>query len=260
MSDVRAQVGGDTMYPSQPEISAIIPAYNEEHCIEEGIRNIERVMDRLFDSFEIVVVDDGSDDCTDECIKDMGIDGDRIIPVCYTNNGGKGFAIRRGFQEASGEKVLFLDADSELQPGQLEVFLDRMEETGADMVIGSKRHPDSTVDYPPERTFLSKGYSALIKILFNLDVTDTQVGMKLFDRAVLKDVFPEMLVKRYAFDVELLVLTHAYGYDIAEAPVDIDFNGNSSIDWKEILLMFKDTMAIFYRLNIIKYYNISRGT
>ena len=122
-------------------------------------------------------------------------------------------------------------------------------------MIGSKRDPESKVDYPLTRRALSWCYQLMIKLLFNLNVRDTQAGLKLFKRDVLEDILPRVLVKRYAFDLELLVNANHRGYKIVEAPVEINFHFTSGINILDIWHIFVDTMAIFYRLRILKYYD-----
>ena len=92
-------------------------------------------------------------------------------------------------------------------------------------------------------------------ILFNLYITDTQAGIKLFRREVLEQVFPKVLVKRYAFDIELLANATRLGYTIAEAPVELNHNCHSEINLRAIWRIFWDTMATFYRMKILRYYD-----
>jgi hypothetical protein len=133
-----------------------------------------------------------------------------------------------------------------------------MENEKADVVIGSKRHPKSIVNYPNNRRFLSGAYQGFVKSMFGLSITDSQAGLKLFKREVLDDVFPRVLVKKYAFDIELLVNAYNCNYKIIEAPVEMDFIsavGRSDVNLKAVGRMFVDTCAIFYRLNILRSYD-----
>jgi len=129
----------------------------------------------------------------------------------------------------------------------------------ADIAIGSKLHPVSQVDYPFQRKILSWGYRTLIRILFGLRIRDTQVGLKLFRKKVVADVFTRLLVKHFAFDIEILAVAHSRGFKrIYEAPVRLSFDKASSIIggnfWKAIFHMMWDTSAVFYRLKFLHYY------
>src|SRR5256712_3950212 len=102
-------------------------------------------------------------------------------------NIGKGFALSCGVDQSVGELVTFIDADMELDPANIRVFIDRMKETDCDAVVGSKRHPESKVAYPKFRRLQSAMYQLLVRVLFNLNVRDTQTGLKLFRRHVLQE-------------------------------------------------------------------------
>lgn len=237
------------------KLSIIMPAYNEGGRLYNSVAETVRTMKDLGFSSEIIVVDDGSPDDTFEEAQRAASKFGNVKAVRYTNNGGKGNALKYGFKYVTGDIVAFLDADLDLHPRQLKTFIEIMEKTGADVVIGSKRHPESKLDYPFQRKFLSTGYSLLIKGLFNLPVNDTQTGLKIFKRKVLVEVFPKVVVKRYAFDLELLVNVRIRGYKIAEAPITINFQRKlGRIGFKDIEPIAKDTATVFYRLKVLKYY------
>jgi hypothetical protein len=131
-----------------------------------------------------------------------------------------------------------------------------MEERHADVVIGSKRHRDSQINYPLARRVVSWGYFTMAHLLFGLPVNDTQTGIKLFRRAVLEQVFPSLQIEGFAFDLELLVAAHLYGYSIAEAPVVLKF---ARVDARPLTLarasveVAVDTLRVFYRVSFWKW-------
>jgi len=236
------------------KLSVIMPAYNKGRVILKTIEEIEKVLNQLKLDHEIIVVDDGSTDDTYE----QALKASQSIPsvkvLHYVPNGGKGKALKYGFGFVTGDLVLFMDADMDLHPRQIKTFLEYMRTTGADVVIGSKRHPESKVIYPSQRRFLSKAYQLFVGFFLKLPVSDTQVGMKLFKVDALRKTFPKILVKRWAFDVELLVNIIHHGYKVVEAPIDLNFRRFSTVNFKTIPNMFLDTCAIFYRLRIQRYY------
>lgn len=237
------------------KLSVVLPAYNEAETITESVKEVVQFVGESFVHFEIVVVNDGSDDETGKRINDLEAMYPDVQAVSYEENRGKGHALKRGSEQAEGDYVLFLDADFELDPELLKQFEEAMEEEDADIVVGSKRHPESDVDYPWNRRFLSRAFSLFIGFLFSINVSDTQVGMKLFRAEVIEEVMPLVLVKEYAFDVELLALGQKKGYEVTEAPVSLNFNGDSNVNWRAILRIAVDTAAIFYRLRIRRYYD-----
>lgn len=236
-------------------ISVVVPAYNEAQDLSRTIEETVNILERCGLEHEVIVVDDGSEDGTYEKALSIAREHENVRAFGYKQNMGKGHALKHGFKFARGDLVLFLDADSDLPPSQIPKFLDYIGENEADVVIGSKRHPLSKVNFPLSRRILSQGYSLLTKLMFNLNVADTQVGIKLFQREVLEHVFPKVLVKRYAFDLELLVNAARSGYRIAEAPIELNFHYSSGIDFKGIWRIFLDTLAVFYRMRILHYYD-----
>jgi dolichol-phosphate mannosyltransferase len=239
-------------------LSVIVPAYNEAGSISDTVRNIEAVLSQCRPDHELIIVDDGSTDQTLQKASAAAKERVGVTVLSYRDNNGKGHALKHGFQSAKGDHVLFLDADSDLPPSQIPVFLDRMSVGDVDVVIGSKRHPQSKVEYPLTRRLFSSAYSLLVKVLFRLDISDTQTGIKLFRRKVLDEVFPKVLVKKYAYDLELLVNAERGGYRVAEVPVVLNYKFQSRIRTRAVWDILVDTLAIFYRMKIVHYYD--RGT
>jgi len=236
-------------------LSIIVPAYNEAKKLPETIKEAVDTLESRHLKYEVIIVDDGSEDDTSEKALAIAEQYPTVRAFSYKKNRGKGYALKYGFQFVRGDPVLFLDADLELPPSQILRFLEYMPEDSVDILIGSKRHPLSKVDVTFSRRFLSKGYNLMVKLLFNLDVTDVLVGLKLFRRKVLEQVLPNLSVQRYTFDVELLANAHRMGYSIAEAPVELSYKFNSRIVIKGTWRIFLDTMNIFYRMKVLHSYD-----
>lgn len=239
-------------------ISIVVPTYKQAHTIQRDLRMIDKSLSSLGFPYEIIVVVDGIVDKTYEKVKKMKSKTLRVI--AYKDNQGKGHAVRTGMLEAKGDVIGFIDAGMDIDPDGLAMLLNHMVWYDADIIVGSKLHPVSQVKYPFVRKVLSWGYRTIIRFLFGLKVRDTQVGLKLFKKKVIEDVFPRLLVKRFAFDIEILAVAHSRGFKrIFEAPVKLNFNNMSTITnttfWKVIFYMLIDTLAVFYRLRILHYYN-----
>lgn len=235
------------------KVSVIVPAYREASRIYENLKRLLDELDRLDTIYEVIVVSDGN---TDETVSEAErVVSSNIKVLEYNKNMGKGYALRLGVSRSSGMLVTFIDADMELDPRYIKAFLAVQESFDCDAVVGSKRHPMSRVHYPFFRRLQSSIYQLLIRVLFGLKLRDTQTGLKLFRRQLLADVLPLLAVKRFAFDLELLVVARALGYrKVMEAPVDLDYKFESTVDPRAVWRILWDTAAIFYRLRIMRYY------
>lgn len=243
-------------------ISVIVPAYKQEKTIVRDLKGIKQVLDKLRYPAELICVVDGNVDETYSRALKFAKNLPNVKIIGYETNKGKGYAVRYGMNQSKGDVVGFIDSGMDLNPNGLSILLEHFEWYKADIIIGSKRHPVSKVQYPWQRKILSVGYQMLVLLLFGLKVRDTQVGMKFFRREVLEKVLPRLLVKNYAFDVELLAVSHYLGFKrLYEAPVELklSFGGASTVTSKKflntILIMLIDTVAVFYRLRIRKYYS-----
>jgi glycosyltransferase involved in cell wall biosynthesis len=234
-----------------------VPAYNEGHHIYENLHNISQKVEEIGKSYEIILIDDGSIDNTHTAALRAADENSNIKPYRIEPNRGKGHAIKEGFRKSTKNLITFIDADLDIPPEQLQVLIETFEKTNADVIIQSKRHPESIVNnFPLKRQILSRGYNQMLKTLFQLPVTDTQVGIKLYKREVLEQIMPKLLVKRYAADVEQLLLAYKHGYTIAETPAHINYKPNGDvIGPKDIFHIAWDTAAIFYRFKIKRYYD-----
>ena len=241
------------------KLSVIIPTYNKDSEVFAQVSHLVNQLKSLPYDWEMIVVDDASRDQTlREAVRSKKFNGNspRIKIFSYNLNQGKGFALYYGFQKSRGDIVVFADSDLDLPAENLPVILNYFNQTAADVAIGSKRHPLSQVNYPILRRILSKIYQLLVRVLFNLKVTDTQVGLKVFRRQVLENCLPRLVVKTFAFDLELLVVAKMLGYSqIVEVPIILNYRFSSTISLKAVKKVLWDTLAIFYRKNLLKFYN-----
>ena len=237
--------------------SVIVPAYNEGAIIKESLLKIRETLAPHISSYEIIAVDDGSSDNTKDEILKISEENPEIVYAGYEVNRGKGGAVRHGVEVAKGDIIGFIDADLDISPDHLVRYFRHMEESSCDVLIGSKMHKESKLDYPPLRKFVSLGYYVILKVLFGMNIKDTQTGIKLYRSSVLKKVAPKLRVKGYAFDIEVLALCAHEGAVIEEMPVEIVFKRNRSfgrIRIGDIFRMFGDTVGIWWNLKIRRSY------
>jgi glycosyltransferase involved in cell wall biosynthesis len=246
---------------SRPLLTVVVPVYNGGDEIVGNVSAIQRsIADGLpGEEIEVIVVSDGSLDDTGERLLAARADaGIRVIH--YDRNLGKGYAVKAGAIASHGEWVALVDSDLDLDPASIPMYLEVARREQLDFAIGSKRHPDSAVQYPRSRHVASWCYQQLNRVLFGLDVRDTQVGLKVFSRRVVDEVMPLLLVKQFAFDVELLAVATALGLGrVKELPVRLDYRfTGSALRSATVVSALLDTAAIFYRLRILRTYQRKR--
>lgn len=239
-------------------LSLVVPAYNEGKHVYSNLMKIASVLDEAGLDYEIVPVNDGSADNTGEEIERASADNDRIRPVSYSVNRGKGGAIKAGVEASNGDIIGFLDADLDISPDHVPVYFDEMSRSGADVVIGSKMHDDSKLEYPAARKIFSWCYFIMLKVLFGLKTRDTQTGIKFYRGELIKGIVPKLRVRGYAFDIEMLALAFRRGAVIREMPVTVNYTREQSfgrIRVGDILKMFTDTIALWWNMRIRKAYD-----
>ena len=249
------------LYP-QHLVSLIVPAYRQEKTIVRNIRELQKVLDTIRYDYEIIVVVDGMIDDTFDKLKRAKLS--KVMCLAYPQNQGKSYAIRLGMNKAQGDYIMFIDSGMEIDPNGISMLLEHMQWYDADVVVGSKRHPASQVVYTWQRKILSYGYFYLVKLLFGVQIHDTQAGIKVFKKSVLKKILSRVVEKRFAGDLEMLVVANLLGYKrVYEAPIKLNYSLGkltSAATRKEIWGIFVDTLAIFYRANILRYYQQARHT
>ena len=211
------------------------------------MREILRALDRLSISFEVLVVVDGDDDGTASRLGALEHEGLRVAVL--DRNVGKGNAVSRGLLAVGGRTRGFLDGGGDIPPHCLLLAYKDYQRSGADIMVGSKLHPGSTVDYPWTRKVYSWGYRQLTRLLFGLDVRDTQVGLKIYSATVVDQVFPHVRARGFAFDVEALALARRLGFRyVEESPIVIRGRYATTIGVQTVLSMFLETLAVWRRV------------
>lgn len=204
-----------------PELSIIIPAYNEEARILPTLQAIAAFVHTSRIPAEVLVVDDGSSDGTSRCVEDMARSFPLLRLVRNPGNRGKGYSIRHGFTESRGRRVLLTDADLSTPIEEIHKLLPYLVDQGYGGAIGSRAVDESTVEVPQGwlRRSMGKTFNRLVRTLTRLPFGDTQCGFKLLDREAFVPIFRVARVDRFAYDVEILMLARRRGIRIAEVPV-----------------------------------------
>lgn len=249
------------MKNSQHFLSVIVPVYMQEKTIVSNLKQIKNVVDKIRYPHEIITIVDGIVDRSINKIKAAEIAG--VKTIGYMKNQGKSYAIQLGMKKAKGDYVMFIDSGREIDPNGISMLLEHMEWYKADIIVGSKRHPASFIHYSYLRKMLSLGYYLFVKLLFGIKVRDTQAGIKIFRKEVLVKILPRLVEKKFAGDLEMLVVAQSLGFSrIFEAPIKLNYyfsSITSAATLQSIIGIFIDTLAIFYRKNFLHYYDKTKS-
>ncbi len=203
------------------KFSLCIPMYNESSIIAETAKTLSAFMDEHFDEYEIVFSDDGSTDGSADLVRDLALSHIRVIG--YSQNRGKGSAVREAMLAAEGDVVMFTDSD--LAYGTdviLEVARRMAEEDAPAVLVGSRNlSEDGYEGYTPVRKFASKAYIKLLCAVGGLRLSDSQCGCKAFSRKAADAIFSRAEVNGFAFDFETILLAEKMGFSIGEFPVKV---------------------------------------
>jgi len=208
------------MGTSPTSLSLVVPAFNESQRIAESLGAIAAFLAAQPWRSEIVVVDDGSRDSTFAVTCDIAADfGVPVRVVRYAKNRGKGCALKVGFAQARGDRILFTDADLSTPIAAATALLRALEQ-GFDLVIGTRRKVGASIEVhqPPFREWLGRVYTRLVRA-FVADVSDCTCGFKAFRGDVGRDLFSRLRTSDWSFDAEVLHLAERAGYRIGEVGV-----------------------------------------
>jgi dolichyl-phosphate beta-glucosyltransferase len=201
-------------------LSVVIPIYNEAARLRQTLEEVGRHLGATGQDFEIVCSDDGSTDGSPAIAREMAAELPLRLLVAPRNEG-KGAAVVRGMLAASGDPVFFFDVDLSTPLAEIDRFLPFFTEDRADVVIGTRKHRDATIQrYQPwYRVWLGLGYTRLVHWMTGTRLSDYTCGFKAFRRAAAQEIFSRSRVHGWSFDAEILFLAHRLGYRIQEIPV-----------------------------------------
>ena len=233
------------------KISLVIPMYNEHSIIDEAIETFYTFMKETYEDFELIFVSDGSTDGCDNAVT-LASKKDARIKLCsYMPNRGKGYAVKTGMLESTGDIVIFTDCDNAYGTDAVKRMADMLEEGKYDIVVGSRNlSSDGYEGYTFIRKLASKTYIKTISIAAGFNLSDAQCGIKGFTSAAAKRVFNNTEVERWAFDLEAIMIANKLGYNIGEMPVKIINHRESKIHvFSDSFKMLSDVRKIKKRVD-----------
>lgn len=232
-------------------LSVIIPVYNGEKFIESNLMKLHKFLIENYNEFEIIVVNDGSKDRTNEILSSLHLSNTTIIS--YTNNKGRGFAIRKGFLKAKYNSVIYTDCDLPYSFDTLKKLIQHLESDKCDLGICSRTLPESRVviNYKQAPKFFFRWISGRIvnfwiRLFLGIPYKDTQSGTKGFNKGRLSNLMEKCFINRWAFDCEIIYLCHKNKNRISEIPTYQEFNiEESTVKLLDGIEYFMDVLRIF---------------
>ena len=234
---------GNKSISSENSVDIIVPSYGE-HAV------VALCVERIFDSFKntdfdytVIVVLDGPDE--EALVALTELNNNHIKVIQFQTNHGKGAALRSGIQISEARFIAFIDADLDIHPDAiragLDVLLTNNTVVGA---YGSKVHPESDVTYPVSRRIMSFVFRLFLRVVLQLNVTDSQTGLKVFRSAELKEVLNESCEDGYLFDLEIMMLLSQRKHNLISVPITLDYQFNSSIKVSTALKIARQGFAL----------------
>lgn len=238
------------------KLSVVIPAYNEGQRISGTLEDINRYLSRQNYQYEIIVVDNGSNDNTCDLVKDYQKAGyAHIVRLCLSSSvGAKGSAVKLGIEQARGDFVVFMDADNATPISEIEKFWPFFDK-GFALVIGSRYTTEAHVTeaQPIYRVLFSRIGNILTRILVDPEIKDTQLGFKAFTRPAAKEIFARVTIPGWGFDMEVLTIAKRHGFKIKEVGVLWRERGGSHVPLLGYLQTLRDLLKIKFNALMGKY-------
>ena len=230
------------------KISVIIPAFNEEHRLPGTLESVYEYLNAKKADFEIVVVDDGSDDGTAEFVRSYSSNHPQVRVISYTQNRGKGYAVRIGMLDSDGDYVIYNDADGSSPIEEIDKLIASID-SGNDIAFGSRAKPDEKrkVEALAYRKYIGNTFNLIVQTLLLKGIHDTQCGFKMFTRKAAQDIFSVARMDGFAFDVEILYIGRLRKYKMEEVPINWSNVDGSKVNvFIDSPKMFFETLKIAY--------------
>ena len=229
-------------------LTVVMPAHNEGAVVAEAVERVIELFPANSDEIVVHIVLDGPDSAALQALNQLNRANVKVTEL--GENYGKGHCLRIGASESSSVYTAFLDSDLDIDPISILQGLEILENNKFEnigCVYGSKFHPNSVLSYPPLRTIASKVFKFIVKILFGLNIEDSQTGLKLFRSSDLQRVISSTKENRFMFDLEVMILLNRLGVKMVPVPVNLNYKFSSSIGIKSIVVLGAQTIGLFLR-------------
>ncbi|MBP2133016.1 glycosyltransferase involved in cell wall biosynthesis [Methanomicrobium sp. W14] len=229
------------------EISAVIPVYNDKKSLESAIPVSLATLEKITDSFEIIIAEDNSSDGSRELVEEWGKKDPRVKLLHSDERQGRGNALNKAFTYAGGDIVCYYDVDLATDMNHLKKLIESIKE-GADISTGSRLLPDSDIVRTKNREIASRGYNKLVRIILKSKIHDHQCGFKAFRKESLMNLIPSVSAGHWFWDTEILIRGQRAGYKIYEFPVHWKTGEGTTVRFSDIFSMGSDILKLWWQL------------
>jgi glycosyltransferase involved in cell wall biosynthesis len=222
------------------KLSILVPAYNEETRIPKFLKELLKFAENNLESYEIIVINDGSLDKTKETVLKLITNYDRARLISYDDNMGKGYAVLQGILNAKGKFILFIDADGSIKPPEILKMYKIFQKFHFDIIVGSRilKSSNITESQPYSRRISSKIFNLYSNLLFRININDLLCGFKGFSREVAHKIFIDLKAYRWEFDVEILYRARKKGFKVFELPIEWKHEEGSKMTLLDPIFIF----------------------
>ena len=231
------------------KLSILVPAYNEETRIPKFLKELLKFAENNFESYEIIIINDGSLDKTKETVLMIIKNYNQARLLSYEDNMGKGHAVLQGILNAKGKFILFIDADGSIKPPEILKMYKIFQKSHSDIIVGSRilKSSNITESQPLSRRLMSKIFNLYSNILFRININDLLCGFKGFSREVANKIFIDLKAYRWEFDVEILYRARKNGFKVFELPIEWRHEEGSKMSFLDPIFIFLNLFKLRLR-------------
>ena len=234
-----------------PEVTAIIPVYNDRVSLEIAIPRSIEMLGTISNDFEIIVAEDGSNDGSAEFVQEYATRDVRVRLLHSDNRLGRGKALNRAILDAKGTIVCYYDVDLATDMSHLPELITTIR-NGAAISTGSRLMPDSDIVRTNGREIASRSYNFLVRLFLGSRVLDHQCGFKGFNKAIITPILPTIKSDHWFWDTEMLVRAQRKGYTVAEFPVHWRAGKGTTVKIKDVFEMGSSILRLWWQVHVQK--------
>ncbi len=232
-----------------PEVTAIIPVFNDRHALEIAIRVSTETLSRCTRDFEIIVAEDGSSDGSTEFVRQYAAQDTRVRLLHHDERQGRGRALNRAIREARGSLVCYYDVDLATDMQHLPDLIAAVR-GGSDVSTGSRLLPASDIVRTGGRELASRGYNLLVRLLLGSRIHDHQCGFKAFNRDRILLLLPSIRAVHWFWDTEILIRAQRAGYRVTELPVRWRAGSGTTVRLNDVFEMGTAVLRLWWQIHV----------